>query len=83
MGQRSIQVDDRLHIVQLVVGSVSFYTKNGEKRCVMVKMSSTVRENTTINNNNSNNKYKKKSQSPPVKLFSSSNTGRSDDAKSR
>lgn len=32
MGQRSIQVDGRLHIVQLVVGSVCFYTENGNKR---------------------------------------------------
>lgn len=32
VGQRSIQVDGRLHIVQLVVGSVRFYTENGNKR---------------------------------------------------
>lgn len=32
IGQRSVQVDDRLHIAQLVVSSVRFYTENGNKR---------------------------------------------------
>lgn len=32
VGQRSIQVDGRHYIVQLVVSSVRFYTENGDKR---------------------------------------------------
>lgn len=32
VGQRSVQVDDGLHVAQLVVSSVRFYTENGNKR---------------------------------------------------
>lgn len=32
IGQRSVEVDDRLHIAQLVASSVRFYTENGNKR---------------------------------------------------